>query len=363
MKALATVLLLIAYSPGVEPCANESLTRQQRPLIANQQSRPMVPPDRQVRVIISSDTANEADDQATIAYALLSPKLNIRGIVAAHFKPHPGSIASLEAESTEASYKEIQALLKAMSVNCVPVFRGARRKFAAENDSLSSEGSDFIVREALSDDPRPLFVVVLGPLTDFAAAQIKDQRIAQRLNVIWIGGNLNPPGGREYNQDSDVIAADLLMKSTVPIWQIPLSVYLLPRFGLVEAVEKILPQGLLGAFLFDRLETVRRLNRVDEELLLYADLPAIGVMLFSIGKNAESLGAFRSEMRFPTLSIERNGENKASESRKIRTFQSIDQRAILDDFFAKLAAFKAGRISPNCGRVTTNMISRSTPGA
>lgn len=39
---------------------------------------------KQVRHIIDSETANEVDDQAAIAYALLSPTFVVRGLVAVH---------------------------------------------------------------------------------------------------------------------------------------------------------------------------------------------------------------------------------------------------------------------------------------
>ena len=50
-----------------------------------------VPEKKKCRVIIDSDTACEADDPFAIAYALLSPKLIVRGIVAEHFA-QPGSM-------------------------------------------------------------------------------------------------------------------------------------------------------------------------------------------------------------------------------------------------------------------------------
>ena len=37
------------------------------------------------RVIINTDAKNEADDQYAIVHALLSPSLDIRGLIAAHF--------------------------------------------------------------------------------------------------------------------------------------------------------------------------------------------------------------------------------------------------------------------------------------
>ena len=39
----------------------------------------------QRRVIINTDAKNEADDQFAIVHALLSPTLDVRGLIAAHF--------------------------------------------------------------------------------------------------------------------------------------------------------------------------------------------------------------------------------------------------------------------------------------
>ena len=44
----------------------------------------MEPPSRR-RVVIDTDAKNEADDQFAIVHALLSPTLDVRGLIAAHF--------------------------------------------------------------------------------------------------------------------------------------------------------------------------------------------------------------------------------------------------------------------------------------
>ena len=44
----------------------------------------MEPPSRR-RVVIDTDAKNEADDQFAIVHALLSPSLDVRGLIAAHF--------------------------------------------------------------------------------------------------------------------------------------------------------------------------------------------------------------------------------------------------------------------------------------
>ena len=40
---------------------------------------------KKIRVVIDSDTSCEADDPFAIAYALMSPKLSVKAIVAEHF--------------------------------------------------------------------------------------------------------------------------------------------------------------------------------------------------------------------------------------------------------------------------------------
>lgn len=45
-----------------------------------------VPEEKRVRVIVSTDAANEVDDAYAIVHALLTPQFIMKGIVAAHFK-------------------------------------------------------------------------------------------------------------------------------------------------------------------------------------------------------------------------------------------------------------------------------------
>ena len=44
-----------------------------------------VPEKRKVRYIIHTDCKNEADDQYTVAHALMTQKFDVRGIIAGHF--------------------------------------------------------------------------------------------------------------------------------------------------------------------------------------------------------------------------------------------------------------------------------------
>ena len=51
-----------------------------------------------------------------------------------------------------------------------------------------TEGSDWIIRAARRDDPRPLWLLVWGGIDDVAQALHDDPTIKSRLRIYWIGG-------------------------------------------------------------------------------------------------------------------------------------------------------------------------------
>ena len=180
-----------------------------------------IPEEKKVRVILNTDAKNEVDDQFAIVQALLTESFDLKGLVAAHFgkekSPH----------SMEDSYEEIKHLLTLMGKeNSVPVFRGAERAIDSETDPVDSEGARLIIEEAMKEDHRPLYLAFLGPLTDMASALILEPEIQRKnITVIWIGGGNWPTGGWEYNLQNDILAANLIFTSHLPLWQIPRNVY------------------------------------------------------------------------------------------------------------------------------------------
>ena len=119
-----------------------------------------VPQEKKLRVIIDTDAACEADDPFAIVQALLSPKLMVKGILAEHFAVE-GSV--------QRSYDEVCTILKAMELDGeVPVFMG--EKGAMDMGESSSPAVEFLIKEALRDDPAPLFVLCQGAITNVAVA-------------------------------------------------------------------------------------------------------------------------------------------------------------------------------------------------
>ncbi len=85
----------------------------------------VVPDKRKVRYIVHTDCKNEADDQYTLAHALMMDKLEVRGIIAGHFcKAHYGRFP--EHATANASYDEVMRVLDCMGLKGqYPVYVGA----------------------------------------------------------------------------------------------------------------------------------------------------------------------------------------------------------------------------------------------
>ena len=127
-----------------------------------------VPEKKRVRYIVHTDCKNEADDQYTLAHILMTPKLDVKGIVAAHFdgaakfnpKFKPG-------ETAKASYDEVLKVVELMHLSGqYPVLMGAPVAMKDEETPIDSEGARFIIEEAMKEEDAPLFIGMQGCLTD-----------------------------------------------------------------------------------------------------------------------------------------------------------------------------------------------------
>ena len=284
-------------------------------------------PAHKVRVILNTDAKNEADDQYAIVHAILTPLFELHGIIPAHFgdRRGPGSL--------QASHEEVLKLLELMNLTGrIPIRVGAPGMLPDEQTPVPSEGSALIIEEALKDDPRPLHIAFLGPLTDMASALLERPAIAERnLRVVWIGGQDWPVGGWEYNLSNNVAAANVVFRSKVELWQIPSTIYKRMAVSYAELGEKVYDQGPLGKYLVEQLVEWNRKYPHDGHIehRSLGDSPAIGVMMYPECGWSEWRPApeFNAAMNYL-----HTGQN-----RPIRVYHAVDQRFILEDFFAKLA--------------------------
>ncbi len=291
--------------------------------------QPDLSTERLRRVIINTDAKNEADDQFAIVHAILTPMFELHGIIPAHF----GSLKT--ATSLQDSHEEVERLLSLMDLEGkVRLEDGARGPLPDETTPMPSPGADLIIEEAMKDDPRPLFVAFLGPLTDMASARFMEPKLNERNVVcVWIGGGHWPVGGREYNLSNDNHAANLVMRSSIEVWQIPMRVYRLMAIGYAELRERVYDKGPLGEYLVDQLVdwNNRWKTHGPIEHRSLGDSPAIGVMMYPECGNSQ----WRPAPEFSTLmNYVHTGRN-----RPIKVYEDVDQRFIQEDFFAKLARF------------------------
>jgi hypothetical protein len=291
----------------------------------------VLPIEKRARLILNTDAKNEADDQYTIVHALLTPTFDFHGIIPAHF----GSIKSKT--SLRDSHDEVIKILDLMNLkDRVRVESGAEGSMPDENTPMASAGARLIIEEGMKDDPRPLYVAFLGPLTDMAAALLIEPRLNERnVCVVWIGGGQWPVGGREYNLSNDIHAANVVMKSKVQLWQIPMSVYRMMAVSYAELMERVYDRGAIGKYLVEQLiDWNLRMHAGPIEHRSLGDTPALSVILNPNGGISEWLPApeFNSLMNYV-----HTGAN-----RPIKVYHSIDVRYILEDFYAKLNRFTRG---------------------
>src|SRR4051812_17518639 len=106
---------------------------------------------RRHRIVIDTDAKNEADDQYAIVHALLSPTLDVRGVIPAHFGSERSDCSMRESRA------EVDLLLGLLNLrDQITVADGAEAAIRDENTPAPSDGAELIIAEsklASADDP------------------------------------------------------------------------------------------------------------------------------------------------------------------------------------------------------------------
>lgn len=180
------------------------------------------------------------------------------GIIAGHFDK--GNYGRFEEHKTaDASYDEVVKLLDLMELtDKYPVYKGANVLMEDIHTPIVTEAAQFIIDEAMKDDPRPLYIGMQGAITDLACAILMKPEICSRMTCIWIGGGDYPKGGHEFNLANDINAARVVFNSDMPLWQIPLGTYKQFAVSLAELQLKVMPCGEIGKYLFEQLVEFNR---------------------------------------------------------------------------------------------------------
>ena len=193
---------------------------------------------RTTKIIIDTDPGQ--DDAVAILLALASPELDVLGITAvagnvplALTEKNARKICELAGKPNVKVFAGAVQPLKRVLVTAEEVHgkTGLNGPQLPEPTMKLQDGHavDFIVETLMEEDSGAVTLCALGPLTNIALALIREPRIAPRIAQIVLmgggffeGGNVTPTA--EFNIFVDPHAADIVLKSGVPVVMMPLDV-------------------------------------------------------------------------------------------------------------------------------------------
>jgi len=184
--------------------------------------RRLTPPVGKIDMVLDTDTYNEVDDQFALCYSLRSPeRLNVQAVYAA---PFYNDRSSGPEDGMEKSYLEIVRLLGTMGIGAEGfAFKGSSGYLPKEDNPVDSPAARDLVHRAMARrDGDPLVVVAIGAITNVASALLMEPAVAQKVVVVWLGGNpFGYPHTMEFNLMQDVPAARVIFDSGAPVVMIP----------------------------------------------------------------------------------------------------------------------------------------------
>ena len=194
-------------------------------------------PKGKVDVVLDTDAYNEIDDQYAIAYLLNSEdKLNVKAIYAA---PFFNENSKSPKDGMERSYDEIIKLINLMNRSELTdiVYNGSDRYLPDEKTPVVSEAAQHLAALAANyTTENPLYIVGIAAITNVASAVLINPEIAKNIVVVWLGGHsLEFHDTKEFNMMQDIAAARVIMKSDIPLVQ-------LPCMGVVDAFKISKPE-------------------------------------------------------------------------------------------------------------------------
>lgn len=171
-------------------------------------------------IILDTDTYNEIDDQFALAYAMLSPeRIKLLSVNAA---PFLNSRSVSPADGMEKSYNEIGRIMKLVDPDAkIPYYRGSDRFLESKTQPVESEAVENIINTVMNSQEF-IYIVAIGAITNVASAIIKCPDLVKKCAVIWLGGHATwYRDTKEFNLYQDVMSAQVVFDSKIPLVQIP----------------------------------------------------------------------------------------------------------------------------------------------
>jgi purine nucleosidase len=284
-------------------------------------------------VVFDSDTYNEIDDQFALTYTLLADdRICVKGMTAA---PFLNSRSDSPGDGMEKSYREMQRLLKLLDCeNDFPVLRGSQNFMTQQNTPVESAAAEFIIDQALEHGKRgePLYIVAIAAITNVASAILINPEIIKYITVVWLGGHpYSWPVFNEFNLRQDVLSAQVLFDSGVPLVHVPCrNVAEHVRSCPAELAMYVKGRGEIGDYLYESFCAYRKDNYAMTKEIW--DMAAVAWLTCHEGMISEIVPA-------PRLNADKSWDLSDVDRHPVRVVTAIRRDLIFRDFFSLMSAY------------------------
>jgi inosine-uridine nucleoside N-ribohydrolase len=282
-------------------------------------------------MVLDTDTYNEIDDQFALVHGLLAR--DVVEVEAIYAAPFDNDRSDGPGDGMAKSLDEIRQLLELLGDSATPAFEGATEWLAEMGSPRRSPAADDLIERALAPNERPLYVVAIGAPTNIAAALILEPRIAERVVVVWLGGNaLHWPTAREFNLRQDLKASQVLFDSGVPLVHVPclnVTDHVITTRDEIE--HYVRPCGMVGDFLAGRYAEFVS-DEIGTSKVIW-DLAAVGWLL-------DASWVTTSLVHSPVLTNEMTWSRDPSRH-LMAEVTAVNRDALFADLFSRLAKVRA----------------------
>lgn len=281
-------------------------------------------------MVLDTDTYNEIDDQFALTHALLASDLAV--LEAVYAAPFANERSSGPADGMARSRDEAERIIGLGPAPAPPVFDGATEWLTTTGGPVATAATGDLIERAASLPPDELlYVVAIGAPTNVATALALEPGLAERIVVVWLGGNARWwPTAREFNLQQDPVASRALLDSGVPL-------VLAPCAGVVdrlltvraEVEAYVRPAGKLGELLADRYAD------------FVADRPGASKVIWDLAATAWVLDpSWITWSLTPSPLLTSDLTWSADPARHlIGEMTAVDRDAIFGDLWARMAAW------------------------
>lgn len=217
-----------------------------------------------VDVIIDLDCGRTVEDDLALCYALAQPRLNLRAITLAPFKYKNMSVKDAQVENR----LEVHRVLRYLGQKDYDLCFDGSKGFC---DELYFENSEAVKKIISIASRKKVSIVCLGSLTNIAIAIERKPKIAENLNILWLGlRHIFHQEFTDINYQTDKRAFEIVAKSNANLTIFPSYSGKLFVVG-YDKIKEDVAVNHLGNYLYKRL--TENVSYKQEFCRMYSLLP------------------------------------------------------------------------------------------